>query len=283
VFQPSKASHWNPDHIQFFKFVGRFVGKAIYDSQLLDAYFTRSFYKHMLGLKPTISDVESIDPEYYKSLRWMLENSIENVLDLEFTREGEEFGVKRVTELKKNGKNIKVTDENKAEYVSLMAERMLTDDIRKQIDAFLEGFREIIDTKLLSIFNEQELELLICGLPDIDINDLKANTEYKGLNSSSEVISWFWEIVEDMTQEEKALLVQFVTGTSKVPIQGFKELQGMNGIQRFQIHKASGKDRLPTAHTCFNQLDLPSYSSLKSMRKNLSLAIREGSEGFAFR
>jgi len=283
VFQPSKSSHWNPEHLLFFKFVGRFVGKAIYDGQLLDAYFTRSFYKHMLGVKPTISDVESIDPDYYKSLRWMLENPIENVLDLEFTREGEEFGVKRVTELKENGKNIKVTDENKVEYVSLMAERMLTDDIRKQIDAFLEGFREMIDTRLLSIFNEQELELLICGLPDIDYNDLKANTEYKGFNPSSEVISWFWQIVEDMTQEEKALLVQFVTGTSKVPIQGFKQLQGMNGIQRFQIHKGQGEDRLPTAHTCFNQLDLPSYTSLKSMRKNLLLAIREGSEGFSFR
>jgi len=283
VFQPSKASHVNPDHLLFFRFVGRFVGKAIYDGQLLDAYFTRSFYKHMLGVKPSVSDVESIDPEYYKSLKWILNNSIEGILDLNFTREGEEFGVKKVVELKKNGSNFVVTDKNKNEYVQLMAERMLTDDIKKQIDAFLRGFREIIDVKLLSIFNEQELELLICGLPDIDINDLKANTEYKGLSSSCELVRWFWNVVDDMSQEEKALLVQFVTGTSKVPIQGFKELQGMNGKQRFQIHKASGVDRLPTAHTCFNQLDLPSYSSLKSMRKNLLLAIREGSEGFAFR
>mmetsp|Transcript_27930 Transcript_27930/g.67867 ORF Transcript_27930/g.67867 Transcript_27930/m.67867 type:complete len:3798 (+) Transcript_27930:39-11432(+) len=283
VFQPNKASDVNPDHLMFFRFVGRFVGKAIYDQQLLDAYFTRSFYKHMLGVKPTISDVESVDPDYYKSLRWMMNNSIENVLELTFVREGEEFGKKKVTELKAGGKDIPVTDENKLEYVSLMAERMLTDDIKPQIDAFLKGFREMIDPQLLSIFNEQEIELLICGLPKIDIHDLKANTEYKGLTSSSENIRWFWQIVEDLTQEEKALLVQFVTGTSKVPIQGFKELQGVNGVQRFQIHKASGSDRLPTAHTCFNQLDLPSYSSLKSMRKNLLLAIREGSEGFAFR
>eukprot|EP00954_Amorphochlora_amoebiformis_P004149 322552-Amorphochlora_amoeboformis.AAC.2 len=283
VFQPSKSSYVNPDHLLFFKFVGRFVGKAINDGQLLDAYFTRSFYKHMLGVKPSISDVESIDPDYYKSLKWMLDNSIEGIFELDFTRERDEFGVKKVTELKENGKNIPVTDENKNEYVNLMAERMLTDDIKQQIDAFLEGFREMIDVKLLSIFNEQELELLICGLPDIDINDLKANTEYKGLPASSELIRWFWNTVEDMSQEEKALLVQFVTGTSKVPINGFKELQGMHGTQRFQIHKAAGMDRLPTAHTCFNQLDLPSYSSEKALRKNLLLAIREGSEGFSFR
>lgn len=283
VFQPNKLSYVNPEHLMLFRFVGRFVGKAIYDGHLLDAYFTRSFYKHLLGVKPSVSDIESIDPEYYKSLKWMMVNPIEGVFELNFTREGEEFGVKRVYELKSGGRDIEVTDENKDEYIRLMAERMLTDDIKPQTDAFLAGFREIINAEHLSVFNEQELELLICGLPDIDIHDLRANTEYKGLRPTAQSIRWFWQIVEDMTQEEKALLVQFVTGTSKVPIQGFKELRGMNGIQRFQIHKASGKDRLPTAHTCFNQLDLPSYSSVEAMRKNILMAIREGSEGFAFR
>jgi len=284
VFQPNPNSYVNPDHLDYFKFVGRFVGKAIYDQQLLDAYFTRSFYKHMLGMKPSLSDIESIDPAYYKSLKWISQNNIDGQgLCMTFTLEDTVFGKQVVYELKKDGKDIEVTDANKEEYLQLIAEKKLTKSIQGQIDAFLKGFREIIDPKLLSIFNEQELELLICGLPDIDVNDLKANTEYKGIPSSSQLIQWFWEVVDDMTQEEKANLVQFVTGTSKVPINGFKSLQGMNGTQRFQIHKASGKDRLPTAHTCFNQLDLPDYSSLKSMRKNILLAIREGAEGFAFR
>jgi E3 ubiquitin-protein ligase HUWE1 len=69
VFQPNPLSSLNPDHLAFFEFVGRFIGKAIYDGHLIDAYFTRSFYKHILGVQPTFADMESIDPEFYKSLK----------------------------------------------------------------------------------------------------------------------------------------------------------------------------------------------------------------------
>lgn len=81
-------------------------------------------------------------------------------------------------ELKPNGSNIKVTEENKKEYVKLVCQMKMTGAIRKQLNGFLEGFYDIIPKRLISIFNEQELELLISGLPTIDIDDLKANTEY---------------------------------------------------------------------------------------------------------
>jgi len=126
------------------------------------------------------------------------------------------------------------------------------------------------------------MELLICGLPTIDIDDMRANTEYRGFKESDTVIQWFWQMVGDMDAEEKALLLLFVTGSTKVPIDGFKALHGMNGIQRFQIHRSGGRDRLPTAHTCFNQLDLPEYSSFKVMQERILAAIREGSQGFGF-
>lgn len=108
--------------------------------------------------------------------------------------------------------------------------------------------------ELISIFDEQELELLISGLPDIDVDDWKNNTEYHNYSASSAQIQWFWRAVRSFDKEERAKLLQFVTGTSKVPLNGFKELEGMNGFSRFNIHRDYGnKDRLPSSHTCFNR------------------------------
>lgn len=282
VFQPNKFSYWNPDHLDFFKFVGRFLGKAIYDGCTVDAYFTRSFYKHILGVAPSFSDLESMDPDFYKSLRWMLDNSIDHVLELTFSADVDEFGFSKVVDLKANGRHIRVNDSNKEEYVRLVTELRTTKEIRSQIDSFLQGFHQLIPQELISIFNEQELELLICGLPDIDISDMKLNTEYRGFTRTSQVIQWLWQVVEDYDKNHRALFLQFVTGTSKVPLEGFKALQGMHGVQPIQIHRISGVDRLPSAHTCFNQLDLPEFSSLELLRTKLSIAITECSHGFQF-
>lgn len=116
------------------------------------------------------------------------------------------------------------------------------------------GFHEIIAPELISIFNEQELELLISGLPDVDVDDWKIHTDLHNYSASSSQIQWFWRAVRSFDKEERAKLLQFVTGTSKVPLNGFKELEGMNGVSKFNIHRAPGnKDRLPSAHTCFNR------------------------------
>ncbi|KAI9470603.1 MAG: hypothetical protein EXX96DRAFT_362871 [Benjaminiella poitrasii] len=283
TYQPNRDSAVNPDHLSFFKFVGRVIGKAIYDGRLLDAYFTRSFYKHILGRSVDYRDVEALDPEYYKSLVWMLENDITDIIDLTFSIETDYFGTKETVDLKPNGRNIPVTEENKHEYVALVTEQKLTTAIKDQINAFVQGFHDIIPAHLIQIFNEQELELLISGLPDIDIDDWKNNTEYQGYTSSSPPVQWFWRAVRSFDQEERAKLLQFATGTSKVPLEGFSQLQGSNGVQKFQIHKDfGGEKRLPSAHTCFNQVDLPQYDSYESLRANLFKAISECSTGFAF-
>ncbi|KAG0374801.1 hypothetical protein BGX24_009910 [Mortierella sp. AD032] len=283
TYQPNRASWVNPDHLLFFKFVGRVIGKAIYDGRLLDAYFTRSFYKHILGRPVDYRDVEAIDPEYYKSLVWMLENDITDIVDETFSVETDDFGNKKTVDLKPNGRNIAVTEENKHEYVKYITEQKLTLAIKDQIHSFLLGFHEIIPAHLISIFNEQELELLISGLPDIDIDEWKNNAEYQNYTQSSPQILNFWRAVRSFDQTERAKLLQFVTGTSKVPLGGFAQLQGISGIQKFQIHKDfSSTKRLPSAHTCFNQLDLPEYETYEELRQQLLTAISECSTGFAF-
>lgn len=282
TYQPNRASAVNPDHLAFFKFVGRVIGKAIYDGRLLDAYFTRSFYKHILGKPVDYRDLEAVDPEYFKSLVWMLKNDITDVLDLTFSVDNEEFGETQVIDLKPNGREIPVTDENKMEYIKLITEQRLTASIRKQIDAFLDGFHDIIPSSLIRIFSETELELLISGLPDIDVDEWRNNTELHGYSQSDAVVTWFWRAVRSFDQETRAKLLQFITGTSKVPLEGFSHLQGVSGDQRTTIHKTYGSDRLPAAHTCFNQLDLPVYENFEDLKRNLLLAINEGSEGFGF-
>lgn len=250
TYQPNRTSWVNSVHLLYFKFVGRVIGKAIYDGRLLDAYFTRSFYKHILGRPVDYKDVEAIDPEYYKSLVWMLDNDITDIMDLTFSVETDDFGKTKTVDLKPNGRDIPVTEENKHEYVKLVSEQKLTLAIKDQIKAFLDGFHDIIPPHLISIFNEQELELLISGLPDIDIDNWKNTTEYQGYTSSSPQVQWFWRAVRSFDQEERAKLLQFATGTSKVPLEGFAHLQGVNGVQKFQIHKDySSSARLPSAHT----------------------------------
>ncbi|VDK63407.1 unnamed protein product, partial [Onchocerca ochengi] len=284
TYMINKTSYINPEHLEYFKFVGRIIAKAIYENKLLECYFTRAFYKHILSVPVRAQDLESEDPSFYKSLEFLLNNPIEDLgTELTFSLEVEEFGVRKMRMLKENGSSIPVTDENKEEYVKLVCQMKMTGSINQQLKAFLEGFYEIIPKHLISIFNEQELELLISGLPNVDIDDLYANTEYKTYTKSSSQIQWFWKALRSFEQEDRAKFLQFVTGTSKVPLQGFAALEGMNGTQKFSIHLDSrSSDRLPTAHTCFNQLDLPQYETYDKLRDMLLLAVRECTEGFGF-
>lgn len=284
TFQPNQHSSINPDHLSYFRFVGRIVGKAVADGFLLDAHFTRSLYKHMLGLKPTHHDMEAIDPDYYKNLKMIMEYKLADIgLDLTFSTEDHSFGRSQIIDLLPEGRKIPVTEETKAEYVSLVCQHRMTTAIQSQIKAYLDGFYELVSADLISIFTPKELELLISGLPDIDVHDLKKNTDYQGYKATDKEIGWFWNILFSLSRSEKAAFLQFVTGSSKVPLAGFSELQGMRGIQKFSIHKAGGAPgALMSAHTCFNSLDLPVYKSEDEMREKLLYAISEGATGFLF-
>jgi len=282
TFQPNPNSNVNPDHLSYFRFVGRIVGKAVADGYLLDSHFTRSLYKHMLGKEPTHHDMEAIDPDYYKNLKTILEYNLGDLcLDLTFSVENHSFGRNQIIDLIPNGRNIPVTEENKAKYVSLVCQNRMTTSISSQIKAYLDGFYELVSKDLIQIFTPRELELLISGLPDIDVHDLKKNTDYNGWKATDRQIEWFWNVLFSLTRNQKAAFLQFVTGSSKVPLAGFGELPGMRGVQKFSIHKTGGSaGSLMSAHTCFNSLDLPVYKSEEELREKLLYAINEGAVGF---
>ncbi|KAK7203014.1 hypothetical protein BZA70DRAFT_242056, partial [Myxozyma melibiosi] len=283
TFHPNRTSWVNPEHLLFFKFVGRIIGKALYEGRVLDCHFSRAVYKRMLGRQVALKDMENLDLEYYKSLVWMLENDITDVITETMSLEADDYGDKKIIDLIPNGREIAVTEENKNEYVRLVVGYRLLTSVQEQLDSFLKGFYDIVPADLISIFNENELELLISGLPDIDVDDWRNNTVYQNYSASSPQIQWFWRAVRSFDLEERANLLQFVTGTSKVPLNGFAELEGMNGVSRFSIHRDYGrKERLPSSHTCFNQLDMPEYDSYEALRTALLMAITEGTEGFGF-
>ena len=254
TFHPSRLSGINDQHLHFFKFIGRVIGKALFEGRVLDCHFSRAVYKRMLGKETSLRDMESLDIDYYKSLLWILENDITDIISEDFSVVSDDFGAERVIDLIPNGRNIAVTQENKHEYVQKLVEYRLTGSVAEQLEHFLRGFHDIIPADLISIFNEQELELLISGLPEVDVDDWKANTTYHGYNSSSAQVMWFWRMIRGMSNEERAKMLQFVTGTSKVPLNGFKELEGLNGATKMSIIMAPGATtQLPTSHTCFNR------------------------------
>jgi hypothetical protein len=158
----------------------------------------------------------------------------------------------------------------------------MTSAIRPQISSFLDGFHSIIPASLVAIFNENELELLMCGVPNIDPEDWERNTIYNNYEPEDDVIVWFWQVVYELSPEERALLLQFCTGSSKVPLGGFAGLQGSGEVMPFTISKTHDHAKLPTASTCFNLLKLPSYKSYDVVKSKLKIAIKYGSEGFDF-
>ena len=121
----------------------------------------------MCGASIHYTDMEDIDPSYYKNLKWILTNSIEG-LDLTFSYEADEFGQVVVRDLKPNGRNIPVTEEDKQEYVNLVCYAKMATEIKEQIESFLEGLELMVPRSMLSIFEPRELELMISGLPEID-------------------------------------------------------------------------------------------------------------------
>jgi len=216
-----------------------------------------------------------VDADFHRSLQWMLDNPIEGVLEQTFSTEDERFGVTQVEDLKPGGRDIDVTDANKKEYVDLMVKWRIQKRIDEQFQAFITGFHELIPAELVNVFDERELELLIGGIAEIDVEDWKKHTDYRGYTESDEVIKFFWQTIRSWDGEQKSRLLQFATGTSRIPVNGFKDLQGSDGPRRFTIEKAGELNNLPKSHTCFNRLDLPPYKSLEALQTKLTMAVEE--------
>nr|XP_048695069.1 E3 ubiquitin-protein ligase HECW1 isoform X1 [Caretta caretta] len=276
--QISPMSAFVENHLEWFRFSGRILGLALIHQYLLDAFFTRPFYKALLRLPCDLSDLEYLDEEFHQSLQWMKDNNITDILDLTFTVNEEVFGQVTERELKSGGSNTQVTEKNKKEYIERMVKWRVERGVVQQTEALVRGFYEVVDSRLVSIFDARELELVIAGTAEIDLNDWRNNTEYRGgYHDGHIVIRWFWAAVERFNNEQRLRFLQFVTGTSSVPYEGFAALRGSNGLRRFCIEKWGKITSLPRAHTCFNRLDLPPYPSYSLLYEKLLTAVEETS------
>ncbi|KAJ2900430.1 hypothetical protein IWW38_000483 [Coemansia aciculifera] len=279
TLQINPHSEINPEHLNYFRFIGRTMGLAIFHRRFLDAFFTSSFYKMILKKPITLDDMQSVDADIHRSLKWTLENDVSD-MGFTFTVDDDHFGERVEVELKPGGKDIDVTEENKKEFVQLSIQYRVCDRIKEQFEAFQAGFHELIPEDLIQVFDERELELLIGGLAEIDMEDWKKNTDYRGYTESDQVVQWFWKFVTEMDMEHQTRLLQFTTGTSRIPVNGFKDLQGSDGPRRFTIEKSGDIIALPKSHTCFNRIDLPPYPDYDTLASKLTLAI-ENTVGFA--
>lgn len=270
----------NEHHLDYYYFIGRVVGMAAYHNRLIDGFFIRPFYKWMLNKPITLNDIEAVDIEYYKSMKYIMDTDDVECLEMTFTSDEDVYGQQVEHELKPNGKNIKVTNENKKEFIDLVIQWRFVHRMEKQMKSFMKGFNEIVPQRCIQIFDPKEFELLLSGLGDVNIKDWQINTIFKGeYNMQHRVIQWFWMAMYSFPNELRLRFLQFVTGTSRVPMNGFAELQGSNGYQKFTIQSWGDYKSLPRAHTCFNRLDLPPYRSYEELREKLLLAV-ENSEGF---
>ncbi|XP_063001316.1 E3 ubiquitin-protein ligase Itchy homolog isoform X2 [Elgaria multicarinata webbii] len=278
--QINPASYINPDHLKYFRFIGRFIAMALFHGKFIDTGFSLPFYKRMLNKPVGLKDLESVDPEFYNSLIWVKENNIEECgLEMYFSVDKEILGEVKSHDLKPNGSNILVTEENKEEYIRLVAEWRLSRGVEEQTQAFFEGFNEILPQQYLQYFDAKELEVLLCGMQEIDLTDWQRHAIYRHYTRTSKQIVWFWQFVKEIDNEKRMRLLQFVTGTCRLPVGGFSDLMGSNGPQKFCIEKVGKENWLPRSHTCFNRLDLPPYKSYEQLKEKLLFAIEE-TEGF---
>jgi len=263
--------------LSWFLFAGRIIGLALIHRFLLNVFFARPLYKMLLRAKLSLSDLRYLDEQFYQSMQWVKDNDVVD-LELDFTVDEEKFGKTETVELKRGGKNIAVTEKNKKEYIDRMVKWRLERGTKQQTNSLIRGFNEVIDLKLLQAFDAKELELVLCGTVDINITDWRDNTEYRGGYSNVHpVIEKFWEAVANFDQSRRLKLLQFVTGTSSIPYEGFSALRGPNGPKKFTIEKWGSPASLPRAHTCFNRIDLPCYQTYELLWEKLVIAIEETS------
>ncbi|XP_066441455.1 ubiquitin-protein ligase E3C isoform X2 [Eleutherodactylus coqui] len=263
-----------------YYFLGRMLGKALYENMLVELPFASFFLSKLLG---TSADVDihhlaSLDPEMYKNLLFLksYEGDVEE-LGLNFTVVNNDLGEAQVVELKLGGKDIPVTSANRIAYIHLVADYRLNKQIRQHCLAFRQGLANVVNLEWLRMFDQQEIQVLISGAQvPICLDDLKSFTNYSGGYSADHpVIKIFWRVVENFTDEEKRKLLKFVTSCSRPPLLGFKEL-----YPAFCIHNGgSDLERLPTASTCMNLLKLPEFYDENLMRSKLLYAI-ECAAGF---
>jgi len=285
LYPNPQSKSLQPNHLAFFAFLGRMLGKAMYDGIVIDTPFAYFFLSRLLGRSASMHELQFLDEDLYKNLNVCknYEGDIED-LCLTFTVTQDFYGKVEERELIDGGRDVEVTKDNVHQYIYLVAHLRLNQDIAAQANAFLAGFRELVPLEWLQMFDQRELQRLISGDDggDFDVKDLAANTEYHGGYSAGHgTIKDFWKVLTEFSPAEKSALLRFVTSCPRPPLQGFKAMHPPFKIQLVDCNVAQWQfwtdaERLPSASTCFNLLKLPNYNKRSTLRDKLKQAIESG-------
>ncbi|XP_064600028.1 probable E3 ubiquitin-protein ligase HERC4 isoform X2 [Liolophura sinensis] len=260
-----------------FHLIGVLCGLAIYNSIIIDIHFPLALYKKILNRPVTLDDLKDLMPSVGRSLQCILDyegDDFEELFDLTFEVSEDYFGELRSVELSHEGKTRQVTKENRKEYVDAYIDYIFNKSVEKNFRSFNEGFHKVCGGRVLELFHPKELEAMVVGNENYDFHELEKNTEYKDdFHRYHPTIKIFWEVFHDLSLEEKKKFLLFLTGSDRIPI------LGMKAVKLFIQPAGGGEDFLPVAHTCFNLLDLPRYTSKDRLRQKLLHAI-ENSQGF---
>ncbi|CAH1133303.1 unnamed protein product [Ceutorhynchus assimilis] len=259
-----------PEH---YKFIGRLVGKAIFENILVDLPLAEFFLAKLLVDRASACYLKSLDPVLYRNLLYLRDyNGDVSDLGLDFTIVNNDLGETRVMELKPDGRNIPVTNDNRLEYIQRLADLKLNAQLKKQCVAFRDGLNSVVPLLWLKLFNHKELQVIIGGdTQEIDLSDLRAHIVYSGdFNAEHPTILLFWKILFGFTDIQKRQLLKFVTSCSRPPLLGFKELN-----PQFCIQSSGVENRMPTASTCLNLLKIPIFKDEEVMRSKILSAIEQ--------
>uniref|UniRef100_A0A914ULP6 HECT-type E3 ubiquitin transferase n=1 Tax=Plectus sambesii TaxID=2011161 RepID=A0A914ULP6_9BILA len=256
-----------------YRLIGILFGLAIYNQVLVDVRFPLVLYRKLFGRRAVFADLKQLDPVLYNGLLGLLNypgDDVQDVFSFTFRISYKDVYGNDVSEsLLPDGDQIFVTKENRHEFVDRYVDFLLNRSVHDQFESFAEGFRMVADqSMLMRLCLPEEVEQLVCGVSDLDFVELQRCTRYEnGFVESSPTVGFFWEVVHDMSDEDKKRLLNFTTGCDRAPIGGLAKLA-------FIIAR-NGDDctRLPTAHTCFNVLLLPEYKSKENLRERLMKAI----------
>ncbi|XP_042623353.1 probable E3 ubiquitin-protein ligase HECTD2 isoform X2 [Cyprinus carpio] len=282
-------SSWKCDNYSEFRLVGALMGLAVYNSITLDIRFPPCVYKKLLtppivpcdldttvGMATlTLDDLQQIMPDLAHGLGELLsyEGNVEEDFYTTFQVFQEELGVIKSYNLKPGGDKIPVTNLNRKEYVQLYIDFLLNKSIYRQFAAFYHGFHSVCASNALMLLRPEEVEILVCGSPNLDMGSLQRVVQYEGYSKTDPTIRAFWDVVLPFPLELQKKLLHFTTGSDRVPVGGMADLN-------FKISKIDvSTDWLPVSHTCFNQICLPPYKSKKELRQKLTIAI-SNAEGF---
>ena len=272
-----------------YYFIGKVLAKALLENLTVNCCFNKMIYQLILGEKIQLNDLVFIDKPLYNSMKHLVsmkDECGENIalceLYFSYQYEGEDGGIYE-EDLIENGNDILVTKDNLDLYIEKRIE-FFTKSQLIGVNEIIKGINTIFPVDYLKIFTSDQLGLLINGTPFIDIDDWRMNTNYKNYNDYDNVIVDFWDIISNLSQEELSNFLLFCTGSSRVPIGGFKSLESNRGqISKFEIVKTeyiAGKKNFLRAHTCFNRLDLPNFPDKNTLNEAIRFALENEVLGF---